>query len=123
MTRERAKELLPIIEHFANGGEVEWKHKPGAGIMDDWEPCHQITRHPDYDYRIAQPKPMTFMEAVEAMKQGKKVKRAKWIKGFGPDSLSLSGNEFVFNRSKASKTDINYVALSDIEATDWEIVK
>ena len=32
MNRERAKEVLPIIEHFANGGEVQWFD--GADWMD-----------------------------------------------------------------------------------------
>ena len=33
MNRDRAKELLPIIEAFANGEEVEWRV---LGIGEEW---------------------------------------------------------------------------------------
>lgn len=33
MNRERAKELLPVIEHFANGGEVEVEQIIGISWM------------------------------------------------------------------------------------------
>ena len=55
---------------------------------------------------------MNFMEAVQAMKQGKKVKR--------PHHL-----EFIHGLAMAmNENNIKYTPLyEDIEATDWEIVK
>jgi len=59
MTRTRAKELLPIIEAYANGADVEYRIHGDTG--DTGDPWH-LTSAPDwalgFDYRIA-PKPVT----------------------------------------------------------------
>lgn len=56
MNRERAKELLPIIEHYANGGDVELRFK---NHLAGWRPFvgENVDKgfNPDrYEYRIAQ---------------------------------------------------------------------
>lgn len=56
MNRERAKELLPIIEHYANGGDVELRFK---NDLARWCPFvgENVDKgfNPDrYEYRIAQ---------------------------------------------------------------------
>jgi len=48
MDRKRAKELLPIIQAFAEGADVEWKHS----VDGKW----RVAPNPDfsgaYEYRI-----------------------------------------------------------------------
>ncbi len=53
MNRERARELLPIIEAFANGEEIHKKAAPSHC----WEPVEDVTGLGEY--RIA-PKPREF---------------------------------------------------------------
>lgn len=56
---------------------------------------------------------MNFMEAVKAMKEGKKVRREGWD-GF----ICLKDNFFYWNDGDADKRV--EMALSNLEATDWE---
>lgn len=55
MNRERAKELLPIIQAFAEGEEIEWKD---SGSDDEWtnyEHAQEYTfsfEDKDCDFRI-----------------------------------------------------------------------
>jgi hypothetical protein len=59
---------------------------------------------------------MTFLQAVEAMKQGKRVRRSGWKK-----------NNVIFNiflQSHILMTSVGYTfesTLFDFDATDWEI--
>lgn len=57
MDRERAKnwlerldKIMPVVEHFANGGEVE-KRFPPTG---KWEPCSHPAFVESWQYRIEQ---------------------------------------------------------------------
>ncbi len=59
---------------------------------------------------------MNFLEAVKAMKEGKKLKRIAQIDEF---YLTLEGDKFVYhNERDSSKLD-----RGDVEATDWQIVE
>lgn len=61
MNRERAKELLPIIQAFAEGAEVEYL-RPSTG---EWVPCPS----PDwfhYDQYRIKPKPVEAWGVVDA---------------------------------------------------------
>lgn len=58
---------------------------------------------------------MTFLEAVEAMKQGKRV-FSRYSKKVGP--IKISGKHFVWDDESGN---LFMVLLDDIEATDWEI--
>lgn len=51
MTRDEAKKLLPIIEVYANGEEVQMYIFPGK-----WEDCDDPVFSPTFKYRI-KPKP------------------------------------------------------------------
>lgn len=59
MTREKAASLLPIIQAFAEGKTIQYKH-PLRGWMDieDAQFCHDVT-----DYRI-KPEPREWTLAV-----------------------------------------------------------
>ena len=58
---------------------------------------------------------MNFMEAVKAMKEGKKVKR----RGLYP--VYLNNNNFVFHNEDEERDYT--IDIGVIEATDWEIVE
>lgn len=62
---------------------------------------------------------MTFMEAVEAMKGGKKVRREHW------DKSGLHSSIYAQARHKICWLDTKWWTSkqADFEATDWEIVK
>jgi hypothetical protein len=63
---------------------------------------------------------MTFMEAVEAMKDGKKVKRGEWARGtyIYIDKRTLTGLPVCW---VGGSFWVNL--MDDIEATDWQILK
>jgi hypothetical protein len=117
MTRERLNELWPVMEHYKNGGLIEQCAK---GFTDNnW--CHVGDPQwwATHDYRIAQPKPMTFMEAVEAMKQGKKVRKKSWMEVDESICMNKIGTLIVFTSNGK-----NWPCMaSAVEATDWEVVE
>lgn len=116
MTRERLKELWPVMEHFKNGREVEVKHR-NSDVTWVAERSPQWMDH--CDYRIAQPKHMTFMEAVEAMKQGKKVRKKSWSDPCESICMNKPGTLIV-----CSSTGANWPCMgSAVKATDWEVVE
>ena len=50
MNRERAKELLPIIQAFAEGKDIQWRNtNAGTG---GWLECKGIIDSGVYEYRI-----------------------------------------------------------------------
>lgn len=51
MTREEAKELLPIIQAFAEGKEIEFRSK---GFDEEWRKVNEIPglSYSSFDYRI-----------------------------------------------------------------------
>ena len=69
---------------------------------------------------------MNFNEALELMKQGKKVKRRKWENGV---ELYLKDNDFWFIRKDIIMptglpyNDISGIPYEDIVANDWEEYK
>ncbi len=67
---------------------------------------------------------MNFMQAVEAMKEGKRVTRPKLRKHKG--YFYYTGNKtdmIIFSHSEGYEFESPSYGLSDIEATDWEIVE
>ena len=57
MNRDRAKELLPIIEAFANGDGVEYRpvgcgDKPWRALDDYWNMTETSMSRAHHDYRI-----------------------------------------------------------------------
>ena len=61
---------------------------------------------------------MNFLEAVKAMKEGKKVRREEWEK-----SHFLYIRKFKCNHIIQENGEFREYYLSDIEATDWQIVE
>ena len=69
MTREEAKQLLPIIQAFAEGEIIECRTKPGtisAGIPNEWTEIKEIGFWNGIEYRIKlKPKYRPFKDAEE----------------------------------------------------------
>lgn len=49
MTREQAKELLPIIQAFAEGKKIEYRSK---GFNERWQEVNEIPGFNTFEYRI-----------------------------------------------------------------------
>lgn len=78
MNREQAKELLPIIQAFAEGKKIEVR----VGT-DSWTETDEIYdgRNNDYDYRIkTKPKYRPFKDAKECWREMQKHQPLGWIK-------------------------------------------
>lgn len=63
------------------------------------------------------PKPMTFMEAVEAMKQGKKVRRREWENS----EFIAMGEGGECDCIVDERDDAPLLSPVDFTATDWEV--
>lgn len=112
MTIEEAKQLLPIIQAFAEGKVIECRTKPSAlrkGWRDinDWVEIEDIAYWSNVEYRIKseqEPKYLPFKNAEECWKEMLKHQPFGWIKGKedeyhtfittvdNNDEMSLSGN-------------------------------
>ena len=108
MDIERAKELLPIIQAFAEGEIIECRTKPGAisaSIPNEWTEMKEIGFSKNIEYRIKpDPKYRPFKDAEECWHEMQKHQPFGWIKGKedeyhtfittvdNNDEMSLSGN-------------------------------
>lgn len=85
MTREEAKQLLPIIQAFAYGEIIECRTKPGtisAGIPNEWTEIKEIGFWSGIEYRIKpEPKYRSFKNAEECWQEMLKHQPFGWIKG------------------------------------------
>lgn len=78
MNRNRAKELLPIIQAFAEGKEIEYRVK-GENV---WSDIFYPTWIDNRDYRIKQePKYRPFKDADECWEEMQKHQPFGWIIG------------------------------------------
>lgn len=69
MTREEAKQLLPVIQAFANGKEIE-RHANGE---KEWKKTDYIVHTDCYEYRIKpEPKFRPFKDKEECWKEMQK---------------------------------------------------
>ena len=84
MTREEAKQLLPIIQAFAEGEIIECRTKPGtisAGIPNKWTEIKEIGFWNGIEYRIkTEPKYRSFKNAEECLAEMLKHQPFGWIK-------------------------------------------
>jgi hypothetical protein len=84
MTREEAKQLLPIIQSFAEGEIIECRTKPGtisAGIPNKWTEIKEIGFWNGIEYRIKpDPKYRPFKDAEECWKEMQKHQPFGWLK-------------------------------------------
>ena len=85
MTREEAKQLLPIIQAFAEGKVIECRTKPGtisAGIPNEWTEIKEIGFWNGIEYRIKpEQKYRPFKDAEECWQEMQKHQPFGWLKG------------------------------------------
>lgn len=82
MNRERAKELLPIIQAFAEGKKVEMALFDGNGALSEWSDDFFPTWSDNYIYRIKpEPKYRPFKDAEECWEEMQKHQPFGWIMG------------------------------------------
>lgn len=77
MNRQEAKELLPVIQAFAEGKTVQFKNS-----FEDWIDCDNIMFNwPPKDYRIKpEPKYRPFKDAEECWQEMQKHEPFWWVK-------------------------------------------
>ena len=84
MTREEAKQLLPIIQAFAEGEIIECRTKPGtisAGIPNEWTEIKEIGFWNGIEYRIkTEPKYRPFENSEECFAEMQKHQPFGWVK-------------------------------------------
>ena len=84
MTREEAKQLLPIIQAFAEGEIIECRTKKGAisaGIPNEWTEIKEIGFWNGIEYRIKpEPKYRPFKDAEECWQEMQKHQPFGWLK-------------------------------------------
>ena len=84
MTREEAKQLLPIIQAFAEGKIIECRTKPGtisACIPNEWTEIKEIGFWNGIEYRIKpEQKYRPFSNAEECLAEMQKHQLFGWVK-------------------------------------------
>ena len=85
MNRKEAKELMPIIQAFAEGKVIECRTKPsavkGTYVPNDWTEMKEIEYWNNIEYRIKQePKYRPFKDAEECWQEMLKHKPFGWVK-------------------------------------------
>ena len=80
MDRERAKELLPIIQAFAEGKKVELALFDDDGAISEWSDVHFPKWLDNHIYRIKpEPKYRPFKDADECWEEMQKHQPFGWI--------------------------------------------
>lgn len=80
MTREEAKTMLPIIQAFAEGKEIEFRSK---GFDEEWKKVNEIPglSYSSFDYRVkSEPKYRPFKDADECWQEMLKHEPFGWVK-------------------------------------------
>lgn len=81
MTREHVKSILPILQAYADGKEIQAQGKNGVGVSDwvDISDCHQFSTTL-FNYRVKpEPKYRAFKSSDEAVGETKKHEPFGWI--------------------------------------------
>lgn len=98
MTREEAKEMLPILQAFAEGKVIECRTKPntikGTDVPNDWVEMKEIEFWNNIEYRIkpdskAKPKYRPFKDAKECWQEMQKHQPFGWVK-YADKYISIS---------------------------------
>lgn len=109
MTKDEAKEILPIIQAYAEGKIIECRIKPstveGTDVPNDWTEMKEIEFWNNIEYRIKpEPKYRPFANTEECWAEMLKHQPSGWVKdkkdGYyvlitavdNGDYMSLSGN-------------------------------
>ena len=80
MDRQQAKELLPIIQAFVEGKEIEYRSK---GFNEEWREMHEMPglSFDSYEYRIKpEPKYRPFANIDECWQEMQKHQPFGWVK-------------------------------------------
>lgn len=83
MNRSEAKEMLPIIQAFAEGKEIEFRSK---GFDEEWKKVNEIPglSYSSFDYRVkSEPKYRPFKDADECWQEMLKHQPFGWVKEKG----------------------------------------
>lgn len=94
MTREEAKDLLPIIQAFAEGKVIECRTKPsfieGTDVPNDWTEMKEIESWEKTEYRIkTEPKYRPFKDAKECWTEMLKHQPFGWLRSQNGEVNSL----------------------------------
>lgn len=118
MTREEAKDLLPIIQAFEEGKVIECRTKPSAlskswRDMNDWTEMKDITYWSNIEYRIkpdskAEAKYRPFANAEECWKEMRKHEPFGWV-------IKKSNDREYNIQSVLIKEDVLYIRSSYVE--------
>lgn len=101
MTREEAKELLPIIKAYSEGKTIEYRCK-GFG-SEEWKEVKEIPglSFNSYEYRIKpKPKYRPFKDAEECWNEMLKHQPFGWVK----EKCGIYTNVIIVNPDEASVT-------------------
>ena len=91
MTREEAKELLPIMQAFAEGKTIEYRGSGGA-----WKVAHTPTWSSCLFYRIKpEPRYRPFKSKEECWQEMLKHQPVGWLKNKERESVILIGNVYM----------------------------
>ena len=91
MTRKEAKELLPIIQAFAEGKTIEYR-----GLGGEWKAAHTPTWSSHLFYRIKpEPKYRPFKSKEECWQEMLKHQPFGWLKNKKRESVILIGNVYM----------------------------
>lgn len=116
MNRERAKELLPIIEEYSKGGTVQFRGIDAHVWVDLADPDF----HGDHgEYRI-KPEPHDIKWAAEQMTNGRPVRRRSWMRQT-LRCIASGGVAVRFIEYGAPSSDVILMDVFDLIADDWEI--
>ena len=85
MTREEVKEMLPVLQDFAEGKVIECRTKPsavkGTDIPNDWTEMKEIGFWSNIEYRIKpEPTYRPFKNAEECWQEMQKHQPFGWVK-------------------------------------------
>lgn len=94
MNRNQAKQMMPIIQAYAEGKIIECRTKPGfikgTDIPNDWTETKEIEFWKNTEYRIKpEPKYRPFKDAEECWQEMLKHQPFGWIKSKEDGSRSL----------------------------------
>lgn len=93
MTREKVKEMLPILQAYAEGSVIECRTKPSTlkdmDVMNNWTEIKEIEFWNNIEYRIKESSYRPFKNIEECWNEMQKHKPFGWVKEKHSDSYSL----------------------------------
>ncbi|MDD6592165.1 MAG: hypothetical protein PUE86_09205 [Prevotella sp.] len=110
MTREEAKEWLPIIEAWAEGKPIQYQINPGSWVTDINKDLY--TSNPPSNYRVKpEPKYRPFQSQEECWNEMLKHQPFGWIKNNVGNIFNIIS---IINQNHAIKLNECYSKYSDL---------